>query len=199
MDAPPEGKADDPIDRARRRLGATPKAISSLREEVRRLREEGNRLRRTAALLGQIHHWSEALLEGELVLKEVLSGIASGQGLRRLFLWKKEESVFHLIGRDGSGGLVDARPVKVGLETAGATWAMGKPRFFKDLSLAPTAVQEGVQVACRSLLSLPLRGCGGGWVLEAMDHLDGNALGSRALEEIPILAPWAALAASPVR
>ena len=188
---------EDVLARVQARLEATPQAVSELREEIRRLRGEGNRLRRAAALVGLIHHWSEALLEGDLDIKEVLASIASNQGLRHLLLWAKDGSAFKVVGRAGSGGMVETVPLRVGKEIAGATWAIGMPRFFRDLTMAPTAVQRALWAKGKSLLSLPVKGRAGGWVLEVMDHLDGSPLGQRAVDEIPILAPWVGLATFP--
>ena len=147
--------------------------------------------------MGFVHHWTESLIEGTLTVKDVLGGIAKGLGLRHLVLWRKEGAHFVWVGRAGSGTGSDIQPVRVGVEISGATWAMGKPRFYPDVTMAPSSVQNALWAKGDSLLSFPIKtGNNEGWVLEAMDLVDGCPLGTRVVEEVPILSPWIVLAAS---
>ncbi|MCH7493422.1 GAF domain-containing protein [bacterium] len=196
---PPGGKgADEAMARALAKIvapGPESGREANLREEIRRLRAKIADLGRASRLAAQMHLWAELLLEGELTRSAVLEEIARMLELRVLLLWRLEDGAqMVLVGQAGSASRVDRRPCGVGRETAGATWAVGRPRVFPDMSMAPTSVQQAVGGMGISLLSIPLRGQDGGWVVEACDHMDGRPLSAQVMEEAGTLVTWLGLA-----
>lgn len=168
---------------------------ANLREEIRRLRARIADLVRTGRLAAQMHLWAELLLEDALTKGSVLTEIARLLELKTILLWRLEEGAkLALVGQAGSAPKTDRRPCGVGRETAGATWAIGQPRVFPDIAMAPTAVQQAAGSMGNSLLSIPIRGKEGGWVVEAADHMDGRPLSTTVMEEVGTLVTWLGLA-----
>lgn len=187
--------AADPFERAKERLAAVPRAMEELREEVRRLRAENANLRKGGRLAALMHVWADLLLDGLLSRKSVLSEIARTLQIKTLTLWRLgDQQELRVEASVGSAPARDLGPCRVGRETAGATWAIGKTRVWPEVSMAPPAVQAVVGGRGKSFLSSPVRSSGGGWVVEAIDHIDGRPLSAAVMDDLPLLVPWVALA-----